>query len=354
MYEVIRNILFMYEPEKAHELAMSALKKASAVSFLKKKYTNAYRPTADLPAVTMAGIHFPNAIGLAAGFDKNATSLEQIAMLGFGSVEIGTVTPVAQDGNPKPRIFRLVEDKALINRMGFNNEGADAIAERLKNWRGKKDLTDNERQLVIGGNIGKNKSTPNEYAYMDYDACFRKLAPYADYITVNVSSPNTPGLRDLQATASLEKILIHLQGIREEMQWTIPIFLKIAPDLAIEQIDEICQMALRINLDGLVATNTTIARNMLSDSGKIRAGEAGAGGLSGAPLREKSTTVLRHICERLDRRIPVIASGGVFKAEDYLEKIDAGARLVQIYTGFIYEGPGIVRKISENLHRLSK
>ena len=351
MYSVIRNILFMYEPEKAHEMAMSALKKATSVAFLKKKYTRDYKPSPNLPSATIGNLYFPNTIGLGAGFDKNAEFLEEIALLGFGFVEIGTVTPQAQAGNPRPRLFRLVEDKALINRMGFNNQGADAVAERLKKWRARDVWTEGERQMVIGGNIGKNKSTPNEYAYMDYDACFRKLAPYVDYIAVNVSSPNTPGLRDLQATESLEKILTHLQEVRGEMEINTPIFLKIAPDLEEKQLDEICEMALRINLDGLIATNTTIARNMLSDAGKIRAGEAGEGGLSGEPVRQRSTEVLRHVCLRVGNRIPVIASGGVFTAADYREKIEAGARLVQVWTGFIYEGPSIVRKISENLGR---
>ncbi len=287
-------------------------------------------------------IQFPNRIGLGAGFDKNARWLWELECLGFGFVEIGTVTPLPQAGNDKPRLFRLLKDKALINRMGFNNDGVKIVAARLKKWRKR---TSN---LVVGGNIGKNKVTPNEDAWKDYEICFRELHPYVDYFVVNVSSPNTPGLRELQEKESLRKILTQLQSINTTQTVPKPLLLKIAPDLTQEQVDDVIALALEIKLDGLVAANTTISREGLQTPA-TRLTAIGAGGLSGKPLTTKATELVSYICQRTGGRIPVISSGGVFTGADAKEKLEAGASLVQVWTGFIYEGPGIVKKICKSL-----
>jgi len=296
-----------------------------------------------------------NPVGLGAGFDKNAKYLRELECLGFGFIEIGTVTPMPQKGNDKPRLFRLPKDKALINRMGFNNDGVVVIAKRLQKWKEKRRLliqnarvVSRDLPLIIGGNIGKNKVTPNEDAWKDYETCFKELHPYVDYFVVNVSSPNTPGLRELQEKESLRKILMHLQMINNGKAQSKPILLKIAPDLSLEQIDDVIDLALEIKLDGLVATNTTIDRsNLVTPENKITA--IGAGGLSGAPLRRKSTEVVKYIAEKSEGKIPIIASGGIFKHSDAIEKKEAGAALLQVWTGFIYEGPGIVKKICRHL-----
>jgi dihydroorotate dehydrogenase len=293
-------------------------------------------------------IQFPNKVGLGAGFDKNARYLNELEALGFGFIEIGTVTPLPQAGNDKPRLFRLPKDKALINRMGFNNDGVKEIAKRLKEWKEKK----RNSTLIIGGNIGKNKVTYNEDAWKDYEICFRELHPYVDYFVVNVSSPNTPGLRELQEKESLRKILTHLQQLNNTLRQaqgdSRPVLLKIAPDLTQEQIDDVIDLALEIKLDGLVATNTTISREQLQTTNhKLQT--IGNGGLSGLPLRHRSTEIVKYICERTKGKIPVIASGGIFTGADAKEKTDAGASLVQVWTGFIYEGPGIVKRICKSL-----
>jgi len=293
---------------------------------------------------------FKNPIGLGAGFDKNAAYLRELETLGFGFVEIGTVTPLPQKGNPKPRLFRLPKDKALINRMGFNNDGVKAVAERLKKFKIPRlpDGQENSKfKIIIGGNIGKNKDTPNEEAWKDYAACFNELHPYVDYFVVNVSSPNTPGLRELQEKQSLRKILLHLQMINNGKAHSKPILLKIAPDLAWEQIDDVIDIALEIKLDGFVATNTTIRReNLYRDTG---IGNQESGGLSGLPLKKRSTEIVKYISEKTNREIPIIASGGVFTSADAKEKFDSGASLVQVWTGFIYEGPAIVKKICKEV-----
>lgn len=292
----------------------------------------------------MCNIQFTNPVGLGAGFDKNAKYLAELECLGFGFVEIGTVTPLSQAGNDKPRLFRLPKDKALINRMGFNNDGVKEIAKRLKKWKEK----NKNSKLVIGGNIGKNKITPNEDAWKDYEICFKELHPYVDYFVVNVSSPNTPGLRELQEKESLRKILTHLQAINTSQPAPKPLLLKIAPDLTQEQIDDVIDLALEIKLDGLVATNTTISRSGLQTSAS-RVQAIGAGGLSGLPVKQRSTEVVKYICQKTGGKIPVIASGGIFTGDDAKEKLDAGASLVQVWTGFIYEGPGIVKRICKSL-----
>jgi dihydroorotate dehydrogenase len=280
-------------------------------------------------------------------FDK-----ERLEALGFGFVEIGTVTPLPQAGNDKPRLFRLPKDKALINRMGFNNDGVKVVAERLRKWRNRESSIVNleleDSRLIVGGNIGKNKTTLNEEAWKDYEKCFKELHPYVDYFVVNVSSPNTPGLRELQEKESLRKILMHLQMINNGKAVAKPILLKIAPDLTNEQLDDVIDLALEIKLDGLVATNTTISRSGLTThDSQLMA--AGAGGLSGLPLKNRSTEIVKYICEKTKGEIPVIASGGIFTGDDAKEKFDAGASLVQVWTGFIYEGPAIVKKICKTL-----
>jgi len=285
------------------------------------------------------GLTFKNPVGLAAGFDKDAKYTDELSALGFGFIEIGTLTPVAQDGNDKPRLFRLPKDKALINRMGFNNGGVKAAAERLRKRKGN---------IIIGGNIGKNKVTDNENATNDYEICFRELYDVVDYFTVNVSSPNTPNLRALQEKEPLEKLLGRLQIINSELGKSKPILLKIAPDLTLEQLDDIIDIVNTTKIQGVVATNTTISRASLTTSaGEVEA--MGAGGVSGLPVREKATDVIRYIHQKSNGRIPIIAAGGIFTAADAKEKLDAGASLVQVYTGFIYEGPRIVKNICEGL-----
>jgi dihydroorotate dehydrogenase len=285
------------------------------------------------------GITFPNPVGLAAGFDKDAKYTDPLACLGFGFIEIGTVTPRPQPGNPKPRLFRLPQDSALINRMGFNNDGAMRAALRL----GKR-----KERIIIGGNIGKNKDTPNEQAADDYEKCFKALYAFVDYFVVNVSSPNTPGLRELQDKAPLTALLNRLQALNRQNANSKPILLKIAPDLTNGQLDDIIDIVNTTNIHGIVATNTTISRaNLATPADELNA--IGAGGLSGAPLRMRATEVIKYIHTRSNGTIPVIASGGIFTAADAKEKLDAGASLVQVYTGFIYEGPGIAKKICRGL-----
>jgi dihydroorotate dehydrogenase len=342
MYKILRSILFVFPPEWVHYFSMNCLRLLCKAGF-KGAITGVYRPTNNVQC-SMFNIQFSNPVGLGAGFDKNAKYLNELEALGFGFVEIGTVTPLPQAGNDKPRLFRLPKDKALINRMGFNNDGVNVVAKRLKEWKEKK----SKSQLIIGGNIGKNKITPNEDAWKDYEICFSALHPYVDYFVVNVSSPNTPGLRELQEKESLRKILTHLQAINIKQQKPKPLLLKIAPDLTQEQIDDVIDLALEINLDGLVATNTTISRNNLQTANhKLQT--IGAGGLSGLPVKQRSTEVVKYIFDKTNGKIPVIASGGIFSGADAKEKMRAGGSLVQVWTGFIYEGPGIVKQICRSL-----
>ncbi|HRX94527.1 MAG TPA: quinone-dependent dihydroorotate dehydrogenase [Chitinophagaceae bacterium] len=345
MYKLIRSILFLFPPEWVHYFSMNCLKLLCSIGFIRKWISLAYAPKVDANTVFNGfGLAFNNPVGLAAGFDKNAKYLRELETLGFGFIEIGTVTPLSQAGNEKPRLFRLPKDNALINRMGFNNDGVKQVAERLAKWR-----KENENSaMIIGGNIGKNKVTPNEDAWKDYEICFKELHHYVDYFVVNVSSPNTPGLRALQEKDALRKILLHLQMINNGKAVAKPILLKIAPDLTDEQLDEVIDLAIEIKLDGIVATNTTIDRNDLATSEtKIKA--IGAGGLSGIPLKKRSTVIVQYIAQKANGMIPIIASGGISNGADAKEKLDSGACLVQVWTGFIYEGPGIVKKICKSL-----
>ena len=354
MYKFLRKILFLFPPEWTHYFSMNCLKVLCSIGF-RKLLAASYTPHRNL-GFDIWDLKFSNRIGLGAGFDKNAKYLRELETLGFGFVEIGTVTPLPQKGNPKPRLFRLPKDKALINRMGFNNDGVKAIAKRLQRSRSQsRKLSGPNSKMIIGGNIGKNKNTPNEDAWKDYEICFKELHPYVDYFVVNVSSPNTPGLRELQKKESLRKILMHLQQLNitlRQAQGDKPILLKIAPDLSNEQLDDVIDLAIEIKLDGIVATNTTIGRDGLATrSSKLEA--IGSGGLSGLPLKDRSTEIVKYISEKTKGQIPIIASGGVFAGNDAKEKFDAGASLVQVWTGFIYDGPGIVKQICKQLTKIN-
>jgi dihydroorotate dehydrogenase len=327
------------EAEKAHTIAMNGLKFFCKLPFGKKLIAFLFTPKGEKP-ITLWNINFPNRIGLGAGFDKNANYLNELEALGFGFVEIGTVTPKAQEGNLKPRLIRLKKDGALINRMGFNNDGVERIAQRLKKWKEKKS------ELVVGGNIGKNKNTPNEAAWMDYVICFKALYPFADYFVVNVSSPNTPGLRALQDQDPLRIIFEKLFAEREQQALKKPILLKIAPDLPLPQVDAVIALCEEMGIDGLVVSNTTLNRDNLSEPSKKQSEQFGAGGLSGKPLLQQSTGLVKYIKEKSFNKITIIGSGGIFTKSDAAEKSKAGAALVQVWTGFIYEGPGIVKKLT--------
>ncbi|MBK7762413.1 MAG: quinone-dependent dihydroorotate dehydrogenase [Bacteroidetes bacterium] len=288
------------------------------------------------------GLTFKNPVGLAAGFDKDAMFIDELACLGFGFIEIGTLTPKPQEGNDKPRLFRFPDDSAIINRMGFNNQGVDAAVTRLKNRK-----TD----IIIGGNIGKNKTTPNEEAIKDYEYCFKKLFDVVDYFVVNVSSPNTPNLRELQEKKPLHDLLMQLQNVNMSYPNPKPILLKIAPDLNESQLDDVIDIVTSTRLSGIVATNTTIDRQGLS-ANKTLIENTGAGGVSGKPLKQRSTEIIRYITQKTNGKLPIIAVGGIFSGDDAQEKLQAGACLVQVYTGFIYEGPGIAKKICKSLIKL--
>jgi dihydroorotate dehydrogenase len=340
MYALIKFFLFRRDPEDIHYWVMRQLKKwyknPLLRGFLKKNFT----VENSLLERKLWGLTFKNPVGLAAGFDKDARFTDELACLGFGFIEIGTVTPLAQDGNERPRLFRLPKDKALINRMGFNNGGVKAAAERLRK---------RQSDIIIGGNIGKNKVTANEDAAKDYEICFRELYDVVDYFTVNVSSPNTPNLRELQEKEPLQKLLTRLQILNSELGKEKPILLKIAPDLTKEQLDDIIDIVNNTHIHGIVATNTTISRAGLQ-TGAEEVTQMGAGGVSGLPVREKATDVIRYIHQKSEGRIPIIAAGGIFTAQDAKEKLAAGASLVQVYTGFIYEGPAIVKNICNGLN----
>lgn len=338
MYTLLQKILFLLPPEKAHHLSLASLSILNKVGLLKL-----VKPKNKTESIEVMGINFPNRIGLAAGLDKNGEHIQALANLGFGFIEIGTVTPRPQAGNPQPRLFRLPQAKAIINRMGFNNHGIDYLLERVNEAR------DAEFEGIIGINIGKNFDTSVEDATEDYLIGLRKAYSYASYIAVNISSPNTPGLRDLQYGAELRKLLAALKAEQTKLMSDYrvykPIAIKVAPDLTEDEIKDIAEALLDNKMDALIATNTTLSRDAVNG---MQYGEE-AGGLSGAPVRDMSTEVIRQFHTILKDRIPIIGVGGVSSAKDAQDKIDAGASLVQVYSGLIYEGPGLVRKIVDKL-----
>jgi dihydroorotate dehydrogenase len=343
MYSLIKPILFKFDPEKVHYFVTANLKRfnrfpgGAALS----------RAVWDVKDARLEkevfGLKFKNPVGLAAGFDKNGEMMGEMANMGFGFVEVGTVTPLPQDGNPKPRMFRLPADSALINRMGFNNLGVDVVAGRLAAFRHKAKGT---QKLIIGGNIGKNKVTPNEDAVSDYIKCFDRLFDVVDYFVVNVSSPNTPGLRALQEKEPLMQLLNTLQQRNNKNGVSKPILLKIAPDLTDEQLDDIVEIVQQSRIAGVIATNTTIRRDGLVSPNELT---TETGGLSGKPLTKRSTEVISYLAKKSAGAFPIIGVGGIHSADDAIEKLNAGAALVQLYTGFIYEGPGLIGRINKKL-----
>lgn len=340
MYQrFIKPIFFLLSAERAHYTAMWMLRLICMLPFGRNYLRERFRTQGASLQRQLFGLTFANPVGLAAGFDKDARWVDELECLGFGFIEIGTVTPLAQPGNEKPRLFRLPKDEALINRMGFNNGGSKAAAMRLRKRKGK---------VIVGGNIGKNKNTPNEEALQDYLKCFEDLFDSVDYFAVNVSSPNTPGLRALQDKGPLLHLLEKLQQANATRSKPKPILLKIAPDLTQGQLDDIIDIVATSGIAGVIATNTTIERAPLTSPTEAIAA-CGAGGLSGKPLRERSTEVIRYLKQRSGNAFPVIGVGGIHTAQDAQEKLNAGADLVQVYTGFVYEGPGVARAICEGL-----
>jgi dihydroorotate dehydrogenase len=337
--KIVRPILFLFSPEYVHRLVFRCLKIAFAVPGMKLLVSAFYRVDNQALKRNLFGLTFSNPVGLAAGFDKDAELVDELACFGFGFIEIGTLTPKAQPGNEKPRMFRLPADEALINRMGFNNEGVEAAVRRLRKRKSR---------VIIAGNIGKNKVTPNEEAGNDYEKCFEVLFDYVDFFVVNVSSPNTPDLRALQDKEPLKKLLTKLQDINRKKTNPKAILLKIAPDLSDSQLDDIVSIVSETKIEGVIATNTTIERSSLrTPEDRIKA--VGSGGLSGKPLSRRSTEVIRYLSEKSGKSFIIIGVGGIHSAEDAIEKLNAGASLVQIYTGFIYEGPGLIKKINKKI-----
>ena len=331
---VIKPILFLFDPEWVHYFVFGIIRKIHwipGIGAVLRVYFSVSNPVLEREVF---GLRFKNPIGLAAGFDKDAKLYKELANFGFGFIEIGTLTPKPQDGNPKKRLFRLLEDQALINRMGFNNEGVAAAVNRLKK----------NKNVLIGGNIGKNKITANETAVEDYQLCFNALFDYVDYFVVNVSSPNTPNLRELQDRKPLTQLLVSLQENNNARPQRKPLLLKIAPDLNDAQLEDIVQIVADTRIDGVIATNTTLNREGLQSQNKLE-----TGGLSGKPLADRSTEVIRFLATKSKNAFPIIGVGGIHTPEDALEKLKAGASLIQLYTGFVYEGPAVVRKMNRYL-----
>lgn len=340
MYKsVLRPLLFLFDPEAVHHFTFKLIRLAHNLG-LGGVFRNTYQVNIKSLERELFGLKFPNPVGLAAGFDKDAKLYQELSNMGFGFIEIGTVTPKPQPGNEKPRLFRLKEDSAIINRMGFNNGGVEAAVERLK----KNTSSEKGKRVLIGGNIGKNKDTPNEHAVNDYLICFDALFDVVDYFVVNVSSPNTPNLRALQEKKPLTDLLQTLQDNNNAKFKRKPILLKIAPDLTDEQLLDIIEIVAVTNIDGVIATNTTISRDGISSEHKNE-----MGGLSGKPLTKRSTEVIRFLSEKSNKAFPIIGVGGIHTAEDALAKLDAGADLIQLYTGFIYEGPQLIKEINKAL-----
>lgn len=341
MYKaILKPALFLLPAEKAHQLTVTLLQWVLSIPLINSLFRSFYQLDSPLLQREVMGLSFKNPIGLAAGFDKDGKYFKSMASLGFGFIEVGTVTPKGQEGNPQPRLFRLPADQALINRMGFNNEGVEALISRLRQSK--------VENVIIGGNIGKNKITPNDQANQDYVDCFEALFPYVDYFVVNVSSPNTPNLRDLQEKAPLTALLSQLQGLNRQQTHPKPVLLKIAPDLTNGQLDDIIEIIVTTGIDGVIATNTTISREGLQTPSS-NLDTIGAGGLSGQPVKQRSTEVIRYLRNKLPKHAVIIGVGGIHSAKDALEKLDAGADLIQIYTGLIYEGPGLLKKIKQAL-----
>lgn len=338
MYKLIKPILFKFDPENIHHFVTGSLRTVNRIWGVKSLLNQTFVVESKQLEREVMGLKFKNPLGLAAGFDKNGSMIEELAQFGFGFIEIGTVTPLPQSGNDKPRMFRLPHDNALINRMGFNNQGVDVVAHRLSKLERK--------GLIIGGNIGKNKITPNEEALSDYIKCFDKLFDVVDYFVVNVSSPNTPGLRELQEKEPLMNILNSLQQRNKKNDISRPILLKIAPDLTNSQLDDIIEIVRETKIAGVIATNTTISREGLSSPQSL---SSQTGGLSGKPLTDRSTEVVKYLSDHSNKEFVIIGVGGIHSPKDALEKINAGASLVQIYTGFIYEGPGLIKRILKSL-----
>ena len=341
MYKnILKPFLFQMAPEKAHHLTVALLKLVLSIPVINQIFRSAYRLEDSTLNRELMGLQFKNPVGLAAGFDKDGKYFRPMTALGFGFIEVGTVTPKGQAGNPQPRLFRLPQDEALINRMGFNNEGVEALVSRLQAGKPK--------GVIIGGNIGKNKLTPNEEATSDYTKCFEALFPYVDYFVVNVSSPNTPNLRDLQEKEPLTALLSTLQKLNQAKDNPKPILLKIAPDLTDGQLDDIVDIVGDTGIQGLIATNTTISRaNLHTTDQELE--KIGAGGLSGQPVKGRATEVISYLRKKLPAEAVIIGVGGIQSAADALEKIEAGADLVQIYTGLIYEGPSLIKQINQQL-----
>lgn len=345
MYKVfLRPILFLVDPEKIHHFVFSFLKWSAKVPGVKSLFRFLYCLDDKHLEKKILGITFSNPVGLAAGFDKNAVLIDEAACLGFGFIEIGTLTPKPQPGNDKPRLFRLPHDQALINRMGFNNDGVlDAVA-RLKQRRSA---------IIVGGNIGKNKVTENENAIDDYRSCFEALHDHVDYFVVNVSSPNTPGLRALQEKEPLRKLLATVKALSLTKPKQKPVLLKIAPDLTNEQLDDVIEIVKATATDGIIATNTTISREGLHTEKSVLE-KIGNGGLSGKPLTARSTDVIRYLRAGFGPGFPIIGVGGIMSAQDAMDKFDAGADLIQLYTGFIYEGPALIKSINKAILRVRR
>ncbi|MEI7595392.1 MAG: quinone-dependent dihydroorotate dehydrogenase [Bacteroidota bacterium] len=340
MYKsIIRPILFKFQPETIHHFIVDGMKiffKIPGISSLTRCFLKVEDKRLNK---TVFGIDFPNPVGFAAGFDKNAEVFNHLRNFGFGFVEIGTVTPKPQSGNPKPRCFRIVEDEGIINRMGFNNEGVDAAVARIRKQNNK---------VIIGGNIGKNTATANENALADYEYCFEALYDYVDYFVINVSCPNVKDLRKLQDTESLSAIISSLTGRRANKSVYKPILMKISPDLTQVMLDETIELVMKSGLDGFVATNTSTSREGLKTN-KERIEEIANGGLSGMPIKNRSTEIIRYIANKTNKSIPIIGVGGIHTPNDAIEKLEAGASLIQVYTGFIFEGPGLVKKINKEI-----
>lgn len=332
--QLIRPLLFCFDPEKIHHFTFALVRVTSKIPGFSSIYKSLYLVNDKRLEREVFGLKFKNPVGLAAGFDKDAKLYKELSNFGFGFIEIGTLTPKGQDGNPKKRLFRLKEDSAIINRMGFNNGGVMEAVERLKSNPG----------VLIGGNIGKNKVTPNEEATSDYEICFDALYDYVDYFVVNVSSPNTPNLRELQDKEPLTQLLQTLQNKNLAKPKQKPILLKIAPDLTDEQLLDIIDIVKETQIAGVIATNTTISREGLQSENKTE-----VGGLSGKPLTKRATEVIRFLSEKSNKAFPIIGVGGIHSAEDAIEKLEAGASLVQLYTGFIYEGPALVKAINKKI-----